>query len=112
MDTLARIASLVHAKGWTIAGFLRHAGLNKNMFNDWKHGKSSPEKHLPAIARALGTTEAYLRGETDDPAGETMGGFIRTLAASASVPLHEWPDEKKRELLRYVKYLDSLEDDW
>lgn len=42
--------------------------LNRNrvIFNDWEKGKSVPsDDQLEIVAEALGTTAAYLRGETD-----------------------------------------------
>ena len=42
--------------------------LNRNrvIFNDWEKGKSAPsDDQLEIVAEALGTTAAYLRGETD-----------------------------------------------
>lgn len=49
-----------------IAGSL---GRSATLCQDWKLQKSQPnEEQLAAVARILGTTAAYLRGETDDPA--------------------------------------------
>lgn len=39
---------------------------NRTIFNDWEKGKSVPsDDQLEIVAEALGTTAAYLRGETD-----------------------------------------------
>ena len=39
---------------------------NRAIFNDWEKGKSVPsDAQLEIVAEALGTTAAYLRGETD-----------------------------------------------
>ena len=39
---------------------------NRTIFNDWEKGKSVPsDAQLEIVAQALGTTTAYLRGETD-----------------------------------------------
>ena len=43
-------------------------GRSATLCQDWKQRKSQPsEAQLREVARILGTTPAYLRGETDDP---------------------------------------------
>ena len=50
---------------------------------DWKLRKSQPsEAQLAAVARILGTTPAYLRGETEDPSplqDEEMTALLTSL---------------------------------
>jgi len=50
--------------------FISHSlGRSATLCQDWKQQKSQPsEAQLREVARILGTTPAYLRGETDDPA--------------------------------------------
>lgn len=67
MDTLDRIDRLLKANGWSRSELMRRIGLTVGMFEGWKKGKASPDKHLAAIARELNTTEDYLCGKTDDP---------------------------------------------
>lgn len=62
-----RIAKLCKLKGWSRAEMLRRIGLSPSAINDWRLGKASPDKHIPNMAEVLGTTEAYLLGEDDNP---------------------------------------------
>ena len=45
----------------------RRAGVPQTTVNSLIKGKSRTTPHLVRIARALGTTPAYLTGESDDP---------------------------------------------
>ena len=49
--------------------FIAHTlGRSPTLCQDWKQQKSQPnDQQLREVARILGTTPAYLRGETDDP---------------------------------------------
>ncbi len=62
-----RIATLCKLKGWSKAAMLRRIGLSPSAINDWRLGKASPAKHISKLVEVLGTTEAYLRGEDDNP---------------------------------------------
>ena len=66
MDMFDRMDELIKNRGWTRSEFLRRIGLNPSAMKDWRLKKSSPEKHMKKIESVLCTTEAYLRGETDD----------------------------------------------
>lgn len=63
---IARMDQLASAKGWSRSQVLRQIPLTTTAANDWKAGKSSPEKHLDRIAEILNTTVEYLKGETDN----------------------------------------------
>ena len=68
MTTLERIVALKEKFYKTDAEFERAAGISPKMFDKWKErGSMSYRKHIVGIARALGTTSAYLLCETDDP---------------------------------------------
>jgi hypothetical protein len=74
--TVARIIERMEAEGMPAAELQRRARLGKYYIRDLKRGVDQPDKKgypkedkLKAIARALRTSVAYLRGETDDPAG-------------------------------------------
>ena len=45
----------------------RQVGISQASINKLVGGKSYSSRHLHKIARELGTTPAYLTGETDDP---------------------------------------------
>ena len=49
--------------------FIAHTlSRSPTLCQDWKQQKSQPnDQQLREVARILGTTPAYLRGETDDP---------------------------------------------
>ena len=68
MVDLDRIAELIKSNGWSVSEFERRIGRSNGTFGGWRAGRASPDKHLHLIVAVLGTTEAYLRGETDDPA--------------------------------------------
>ena len=51
---------------------LRRIGASATMFNSWKKGISTPEKHIPKLALILNTSEAYLRCETDISLPDTV----------------------------------------
>ena len=54
--------------GVTKTFIARSLGRSATLCQDWKQQKSQPsEGQLREVARILGTTPAYLRGETDDP---------------------------------------------
>lgn len=73
MDTLDRIEDLIHQRGWSRSEFCRRMDLPNNTLAVWRRGLNrSWEKHLEKIARVLGTTPAYLRGETGDPEPELL----------------------------------------
>lgn len=67
MDMFDRMEHLAKERGWSKTEFLRRIGLNSCAIRDWRIGKASPNKHMGKIVRVLGTTEAYLRGETNNP---------------------------------------------
>lgn len=68
MTILDRISTLIEKNGWSNSQFAKRIGKNVSLPTDWKLGRSkSYMKMLPQIADVLGTTEDYLRGDTDDP---------------------------------------------
>lgn len=80
MVILDRIEQTIKANGWSKSEFTRRMGLAQATFGDWRAGRSkSYEKHLSRIAEVLDTTEAYLRGETDDPGPEDAAEIDRKL---------------------------------
>ena len=116
LNALNRIDRLRSEKGWSRSELLRRIGLSTTAFHDWKNGKSSPEKHLTKIAKELDTTVSYLRGETDDASPNADNAAppdddLEVLAASSKIPINTWSEEKKRELMRYAKYLNEQDDD-
>ena len=63
-----RFEALRLKSGVTKTFIARSLGRSATLCQDWKQQKSQPnEAQLKEVARILGTTPAYLRGETDDP---------------------------------------------
>ncbi len=57
------------SRGVTKTFIAQSLGRSATLCQDWKQQKSQPnDQQLLKVARILGTTPAYLRGETDDPA--------------------------------------------
>ena len=64
-----RFEALRVARGITKTFIAQSLGRSPTLCQDWKQQKSQPsDAQLREVARILGTTSAYLRGETDDPA--------------------------------------------
>ena len=116
MVDLSRIDSQIKTKGWSRSEFLRRLELSTSAFGDWKAGKASPDKHLPKIAALLDTTEAYLRGETDNPAPiyEARYDMQQTLDASFTLTTVEHdmltnfrslPPDKQEQAINVIKAL-------
>lgn len=102
MQTLERIFERVKAKGWSKSQFAAKIGKNTSITSDWKLGRSvSYLKMLPKIAAVLDTSEAYLRGETDNPEPETFD----VLAAHSSIPINMLSEEDKEKLRAFARFL-------
>jgi transcriptional regulator with XRE-family HTH domain len=65
-----RIRSLLAERGISQAELARRVKLGQSTINGLINGHSQGTKFLHSIARELGTTSAYLAGETDDPGAE------------------------------------------
>lgn len=62
-----RIQTRLWQLGMSQSELARRVGLNQSTVNGLIHGGQVSTTKLPHIARELGTTPAYLTGETDDP---------------------------------------------
>lgn len=68
MDIISNITSLADNKGISQAFICDKLGKKRNyLFNLKKQNKEPSEDQMAIIANVLGTTIAYLKGETDDP---------------------------------------------
>lgn len=64
-----RFEQLRRERGITKKFIASSLGRSPTLCQDWKQRKSQPSpEQLSRVADILGTTAAYLRGETDDPA--------------------------------------------
>ena len=62
-----RFEALLKSRGVTKTFIARSLGRSATLCQDWKQQKSQPsDAQLREVARILGTTPAYLRGETDE----------------------------------------------
>lgn len=69
MDLHLRLKELCKSKGTSIAAVESSLGMGNGTIGKWwKNGRVPNYANLSAVATALGTTIAYLTGETDDPA--------------------------------------------
>lgn len=62
-----RIAARLRGTGLTQSELARRVGVNQSTINGLVKGDQRSSSHLHRIARELGTSIAYLEGETDDP---------------------------------------------
>ena len=61
-----RLNNLFAETGIKKTAVAKRLNRNRVIFNDWEKGKSEPsDDQIEIVADALGTTAAYLRGETD-----------------------------------------------
>lgn len=64
-----RIQNLLEARAMSQSELARRVKVRQSTISDLIHGHSSGSKHIHKIARELGTTPAYLAGETNDQTG-------------------------------------------
>lgn len=67
MEVGQRIVERLEVTGLSQSELARRVGLSQPAINSLIRGNSRSSTHLHRIARELGTTPAYLAGETDDP---------------------------------------------
>lgn len=67
MDISERIAERMAALGISQSELARRVGVSQPTINGLLTGKSAGSKHMHRLASELGTSPAYLVGETDDP---------------------------------------------
>lgn len=79
-------------QGITQVELARRIGISQQNIARLASGKSYGSRHLHRIARELGTTPAYLAGETDDPAADAPP-----------------PPELSRDELAWVQYWRALD---
>lgn len=62
-----RVNTLMVSLGLSQAELARRVGISQPAIYQLIYKNKSGSRHLPQIARELGTTAAYLNGDTDDP---------------------------------------------
>lgn len=103
MDVLNRLLGAIKKQYPSDAAFERALGLKSTTVDSWRRGKSKAYmKMLPQLASALGTSAAYLLGETSEPnppIGITHTGEV--------IPMSRAEADK---LLKIEKITNSLQD--
>ena len=78
-----RFETLLKSRGITKTHISRCLGRSATLCQDWKQQKSQPsDKQLREVARILGTTPEYLRGETDEISPDAMSEEMEQLLTS------------------------------
>lgn len=67
MDLAGRIVERLAVLGMSQSELARRVGVRQSTINGLTRGEQRSTTKLHQIARELGTTPAYLQGETDDP---------------------------------------------
>jgi transcriptional regulator with XRE-family HTH domain len=80
-------------------------GVQRNTVWRWENSKASPMESLPALAKALSTSIAYLMGETDDPKPQSANPAPIT----EIVRVTEKPPPEKLEPLSAVPFAENLD---
>ena len=115
-----RLFDLLKSKNISQKELSEQIGAAQASITDWKTGKSSPSsKYLTKIASILGTTPAYLLGESDEKSAAPDDEASKT-AQEIYLKMQTDPDfkklvetarsldpEKRVELVKYMDYLQS-----
>ncbi len=117
-----RLSALLRARGLKKGAFCESLGHTRTWIDDWKRGRSSPSSEtVNQIAAALGTTPAYLLGETDDPAvpvpvygleakkEQPAKGELPSENAEINRLFDALPTDQQQQLLDYARYLAGLQ---
>lgn len=85
----ARLRKLRRSRGWRQRELAAQSGLGASTIAQYETGEAEPTlKSLRRLAKALGTTVAYLAGETDDsapPRRNMPDRDVRVIAASLEI---------------------------
>ena len=78
-----RFETLLKSRGITKTFIAKTLNRSATLCQDWKQHKSQPSAaQLNEVARILGTTPEYLRGETDEVTPDAMGEEMEQLLNS------------------------------
>jgi len=100
-----RLNELLKSKGVKKSFLADQLGKNRSIFSDWEAGKSQPKpEYITIIATLLGTTPAYLTGESDDPghAPEPTPAQRQLLSLAETLT-----NEELQKTLEYAAFLKS-----
>lgn len=113
MSTLIKISELLQKQGKQQKDLTDFLGIHRNVFSDWKSGKSkSYTKYLYQIASFLNTTPEYLRGETDIKQTNTVTGNYNVVGNhNSDVRMNTSPEgltDQETELVRIYRTLSEI----
>jgi transcriptional regulator with XRE-family HTH domain len=104
-----RFEELRKEKGVTKKFIAQQLGRTETIVQDWKKGKSSPnESQLSVVALILGTTPAYLTGESNEKAPAVIGEGSERDKEIMKL-LSEISDETKASLIPLLEQLKDRE---
>ncbi len=111
MDEITRIKSMAAERDVTMNSLCRAIGRSSSYFADKRRtGGKIPDSAMEVIAARLGTTAAYLRGETDDPEPPRQGGVLEADLKQVLETGENLNSAGRRELIRYGEYLMTQEE--
>lgn len=89
------------------AALARAVGMDQSTINGLVNGHQRSSTKLPAIARALKTTSAYLEGETDDHRSEAPDDFLDAQDREALELIRELAPRDRAAILQIARSLVS-----
>ena len=98
-----RVRERLTAKGLSQSELARRVGISQSAVAKLALGTGYGSKHLHRIARELGTTPAYLAGETDDPDSEVPETDLSEDEARMVSILRQLPEAERDALKRVAE---------
>jgi transcriptional regulator with XRE-family HTH domain len=98
-----RFKSRLEEVGLSQAELARRIGISQQAISKLAAGGSYGSKHLHRIARELGTTPAYLTGETDDPHGQAPDIQLSSDESRLLEIYRELPKQDRAALKRLIE---------
>lgn len=102
-----RISELAKERKTSISAVAAALGFSNSTPTSWKKGTIPSADALSKLADYFEVSTDYLLGRTDDPDPDAR--TLEHLAASSDIPINEWPDEKKEQLMQFIRFLDGQE---
>jgi transcriptional regulator with XRE-family HTH domain len=106
-----RIEERMKAIGMSQAELARRIGISQPSVYALLHRNKSGSRHLHRIAHELGTTPAYLSGETDDPLGDTSAVKLSSQEQRLIEIYRDLPKKDQAALKTLLERMADNEDD-
>jgi transcriptional regulator with XRE-family HTH domain len=97
-----RLRERMHAAGISQAELARRIRVSQQAIGKLAAGGAYGSKHLHRIARELGTTPAYLTGETDDPTSNVPDGLELSADEHRLIAIYRRLPDKDRAALKLL----------